>query len=69
MTDNDVLADGEELNADLALLEHLRLARKNLLDAICDASATQAPDVLLTLRLESTYQLAEFLYLLRAQGI
>src|SRR5262249_44390978 len=69
MTDNDVLADGEELNADLALLENLRLARKSFLDAICDASATQEPDVLLTLRLESTYQFAEFLFLLRAQGI
>jgi hypothetical protein len=69
MTGNDVLDDGEELNADLALLENLQLARKSFLNAICDASASQEPNVLLTLRLESTYQLAEFLYLLRAQGI
>jgi hypothetical protein len=65
----DILADADELTHDLALLESLRWARKEFFDRICDESAVKDEDVLATLRLEATYQLAEFFYLLRARGI
>jgi len=69
MSANDVFADAAELEPDLALLESLRRARKEFLDLICEESRSRDDDVLATLRLEATYQVAEFLYLLRARGI
>ena len=69
MSANDVFADAAELEPDLALLESLRWARKEFLDRICEASVSRGADVLATLRLEATYQVAEFLYLLRARGV
>ena len=66
---NDIFADAGALEPDLVLLENLRLARKEFLDRICEASESRDEDVLMTLRLEATYQLAEFLYLLRAHHI
>jgi hypothetical protein len=66
-------AEGEdgaaELDADLDLLEHLKAARKAFLDRVCAQSRSQDEDVLATLRLESTYLLAEFLFLLQARDI
>jgi hypothetical protein len=69
MTANDIFADAGELEPDLALLESLRWGRKEFVDRVCDASESRHDDVLATLRLEATYQLAEFLYLLRARRI
>jgi hypothetical protein len=58
-----------ELDADLALLECMKLARKEFADRIAQASRSDEPDVLASLRLESTYLLAEFLFLRQAQEI
>jgi hypothetical protein len=58
-----------ELQADLAMLEHVRASRKQFLDQICEQSRSIDDDVLATLRLESTYLLAEFLFLLRSMQI
>jgi hypothetical protein len=69
MAAHDVFADAAEVEADLGLLESLRWARKEFQERICEKSASRDPDVLATLRLEATYQMAEFLYLLRARGI
>src|SRR5262249_27697916 len=69
MLADDVFADASEVAADLLLLESLRSARKEFLDRICEESASRDDGVLATLRLESTYQFAEFLYLLRARHI
>jgi hypothetical protein len=69
MSANDIFADAAELEPDLALLESLRWGRKEFLDRICEESRSRDDDVLATLRLEATYQVAEFLYLLRARGI
>ena len=54
---------------ELALLENLRWSRKEFVDRICEESQSAKSGVLETLRLEATYQLAEFLFLLRAQRI
>jgi hypothetical protein len=69
MSVNDIFADAAELEPDLALLESLRWGRKEFLGRICEESRSRDDDVLATLRLEATYQVAEFLYLLRARGI
>jgi hypothetical protein len=54
-------------NAELALLGHLRWSRKEFQDRVCTASESQKEGTLETLRLEATYQFAEFLFLIRAQ--
>jgi hypothetical protein len=64
---NSVTAVGWD--AELALLERLRVARKEFLDRICQASVSKDARVTTSLRLEATYQLAEFYFLLRARGI
>ena len=69
MSANDVFADIAEREADLALLETLRWGRKEFLNRICEASESRDDDVLATLRLESTYQIAEFFYLLRMNRV
>jgi hypothetical protein len=69
MAANEFFSDSAGLQSDLTLLENLRWARKEFFDRICEQSASQDEDVLGTLRLEATYQVAEFLYLLRARGI
>jgi len=69
MSVNDIFADATGLESDLVLLESLRWARKDFLDRICEESVSRDADVLSTLRLEATYQVAEFLYLLRARGV
>jgi hypothetical protein len=61
--------DGDGWDNELALLESLRWSRKEFVDRICEASRSEKDSVLETLRLEATYQLAEFFFLLRAQGI
>jgi hypothetical protein len=69
MSVNDAFTDEAELERDLVLLESLRWARKEFLDRICEESVSRDADVLATLRLDATYQVAEFLYLLRARGV
>jgi hypothetical protein len=69
MSAGDIFDDHRGLAADLLLLENLRWVKKQFFDRICQESRSRDPDVLATLRLESTYQLAEFLYLLRARCI
>jgi hypothetical protein len=59
--------DGRE--NELALLESLRWSRKEFVDRICTASQSEKDSVRETLRLEATYQLAEFFFLIRAQHI
>jgi hypothetical protein len=57
-----------ELEADLYVLERMRYSRAQLNETICAASLTQASDVIQTLRLESSYHLCEFFFLLKANG-
>ncbi|MBV8837499.1 MAG: hypothetical protein JO000_13240 [Alphaproteobacteria bacterium] len=59
---------GTELEADLHLLERMRFARAQLNEEICTASVDQSGDVLHALRLESSYHLCEFFFLLKANG-
>ncbi|CAN7724798.1 hypothetical protein LJR220_001737 [Bradyrhizobium sp. LjRoot220] len=54
---------------ELALLENLRWSRKEFVDRVCASSQSADAKVLGVLRLEATYQLAEFYFLLRARGI
>jgi hypothetical protein len=69
MAGDDVFADATEVDADLALLENLTAARKELLDRLGAESQSKDEQVLASLRMESTYLLAEFLYQLRARGL
>ena len=62
-------ADSAALQADLMALEQVRASRKQFLDEVCARSRSACEDVLSVLRLESTYQLAEFLFLLRSMPI
>ena len=59
----------DEIEADLALLESLRWSKKEFFDRICQESRSQDEKTLSVLRLEPTYQFAEFYYLLRARRI
>jgi hypothetical protein len=56
-------------NAELALLEHLRWSRKEFQERVCTAAQSKKDGTLETLRLEATYQLAEFLFLIRGRHI
>jgi hypothetical protein len=69
MADNDIFAEEEAVQADLALLESLRWSRMVFVERICAESANQDESVLSMLRLEPTYQLAEFYYLLGARRL
>jgi hypothetical protein len=63
----DLMAmDNDE--ADLYLLEQLRYSRAKLNETFCAASVTQSQEVIQTLRLESSYHLCEFFFLLKANG-
>jgi hypothetical protein len=57
------------MEADLILLEHLKAGRKTFVEQLCSASQAQTEAVLSVLRMESTYMIAEFFYLIRAHGI
>jgi hypothetical protein len=54
---------------ELELLESLRWSRKEFMDRLCADSKSTETRVLGVLRLEATYQLAEFYFLLRARRI
>lgn len=66
---SDPFADASALEADLTLLEHLKSARKGFVEELCSASRDQSEDVLSVLRMDSTYLIAEFFYLIRAHRI
>ena len=69
MSEADVFADKAQLLADLEMIEISRWYRKEFVDRLVAASKSPDEDVLATLRLEATYQLAEFYYVLKARGI
>src|SRR5829696_8422763 len=69
MAGDHVFSDPTEVEADLNLLENLTAARKEFLDQLGAESQSKDEQVLASLRMESTYLLAEFLYLLRARGL
>lgn len=56
-------------DAELILLESLRWARKEFQDRICQASTSKDEKIFASLRLDATYQMAEFYFLLRARSI
>lgn len=59
----------EDVDRDIGVLESFRWFRMTLSDRICAGSRKQSDNVLSVLRLEATHQLAEFLYVLKAQRI
>jgi hypothetical protein len=59
---------GTELEADLYFLERMRFARARLNETFCSASRDQNPDIIQSLRSESSYHLCEFYFLLKANG-
>ncbi len=61
--------EATKVEKDLLYLECLRWMRKAFSDRICDASASRDEKVLSTMRLEATYQMAEFFYSLWARGL
>ena len=67
MEANHLSAD--QINRDLLFLECVQWMRKEFTERLCNASVSRDAGVLATLRLEATYQIAEFLYLLSAQGL
>jgi hypothetical protein len=69
MSDDDVFADRSQLMADLDMIEIFRWYRMVFAERLVGASNSQDEDLLSTLRLEATYQLAEFYYVLKAREI
>jgi len=69
MFQEDVFANPAELARDVTVLETYRWYRKIFAERILEASASQDEEVALTLRLDATHQMAEFYYLLAAQGL
>ena len=69
MNDASLFGDRSALEKDLFLLECVRLMRVEFSERVCARSKSQAETTLATLRLEATYQMAEFYYLLRALDI
>lgn len=58
-----------EWTPELDLLESLRWAQKEFVDHLCASSCAQNDRVLAILRLEATYDFAEFYFLIQARGI
>jgi hypothetical protein len=58
-----------ELAADLAFMETLRVMKARFQAAVATAANTDDPSAMTSLRQESLYQLAEFLFALRSYGI
>ncbi|HEX5959103.1 MAG TPA: hypothetical protein VFY92_10680 [Hyphomicrobiaceae bacterium] len=65
----DMFADRTRLMADLEMLEIFRWYRMVFAERLVAASTSQDEEVLATLRIEATYQLAEFYYVLKAREI
>jgi hypothetical protein len=64
-----IFAESAELEADPVLLESLMWSKKEFFDRVCSESQSRDEPVLATLRLEATYRLAEFIFLLHARKI
>ena len=62
-------SDREEIEKDLALIEHTSWALKAFSDRISAASQSSDPTVIETLRLDAMYKFAEFYFLLWARRI
>jgi hypothetical protein len=69
MSHEDVFADRAQLVADLNVIETFRWYRMIFTERLAAASRDQDEGILEMLRLEATYQLAEFYYGLKAHGI
>jgi hypothetical protein len=69
MTGEYFPSNTRDLENDLALLEILRWGRKEFADRFCRESRSQKAETLDLLRLEPSYQFAEFFYLLKARAI
>src|ERR1700730_206147 len=69
MNGSSLFGDPAEIEKDLFFLECVRLMRVEFSERVCARSKSQAETTLATLRLEATYQMAEFYYLLRALDI
>lgn len=67
MPSDDVKQD--ELSADLTFVETLRRMKARFQSGLLAASASDDPAVALSLRQESCFQLAEFLFALKSYGI
>jgi hypothetical protein len=65
----DIFADKAQLDADLGMLEIVRWYRMVFTERVLAASRSREEEVLYSLRLEATYQLAEFYYVLKAREI
>lgn len=66
---SDLYADAGELARDLSLIESLQWFRKAFFERVCERSLTADDNVVSVLRMDATYQIAEFFYLLRAHSI
>jgi hypothetical protein len=69
MVITSTLGARSEVEKDLLFLECVRLMRVRFSELICQKSQSNDPKVLDTLRIEAAFQIAEFFYLLSAQGI
>jgi hypothetical protein len=69
MKKDEVATTSATWDDELELLEDLRWSRKEFVDRVCTSSQSADAKVLGVLRLEATYQLAEFYFQLRARGI
>lgn len=69
MSEEDVFADRSQLMADLDMIEIFRWYRMVFAERLVSASTSQNEELLSTLRLEATYQLAEFYYVLKAREL
>jgi len=69
MNASSLFGDPAEVEKDLFLLECVRLMRVEFSERVCARSKSQAEQTLATLRLEATYQMSEFYYLLQAMSI
>jgi hypothetical protein len=69
MKKSETTSGSDAWDEELALLENLRWSRKEFVDRVCMASTSADAGALGMLRLEATYQLAEFYFLLRARKI
>lgn len=69
MIASNLFGDADEVDKDLLFLECVSWMRVKFGERICERSRSQHERTLGVLRLEATYQMAEFLYLLAARGI
>jgi len=69
MQNVETISESAEWNEELTLLESLRWSRKEFVDRVCAESKSSDAKVLAVLRLEASYQLAEFYFLLKARCI